>query len=77
MQLDHDDISRLRSLPLRIYSPSSGGGRAWAPLITAGLVSVLDVGSDEMQETILALEITAAGRKALASAERSPRKDAP
>lgn len=68
MKLTEDDWSRLRRLShgqFRVYQPTRGGGRAWAPLLSATYMTVTDAGYE--QETVLICEITDAGRAALAA----------
>lgn len=69
MSLSDAQIAQLRQLPFRVYSPSRGGGSAWAELIRAGLVEVTDVGDD--QETILQVSATPAGRALLSHPDLS------
>lgn len=56
---DHIRLARVAREPFYVYSPSPGGGRDWANLIGAGLVSIQDVGDN--QETTLLLTVTPAG----------------
>lgn len=50
---------------IHIYTPTQRSLARYCPLQDLGYVTIRDVGSDEMQETILAVEPTAAGRAAL------------
>lgn len=50
---------------IRVYSPSGRSLERYGPLADLGYVTIRDVGSDEMQETILKITPTDAGRKAL------------
>lgn len=50
---------------IRVYSPSGRSLERYGPLADLGYVTIKDVGSDEMQETILRITPTDAGRKAL------------
>lgn len=50
---------------IKVYSPSGRSLERYGPLADLGYVTIRDVGSDEMQETILRIAPTEAGRKAL------------
>ena len=65
MELTPDDLDLMRLMPVAVYSPGLATIEKYGPLVSAGLLDVEDVGSDEMQETIHVFTLTPAGRAAL------------
>lgn len=60
------DLRHLARASIRIYSPSKKSLDRYCPLRDLGLVTIDDIGSDEMQETLLLIQITDAGREEVA-----------
>ncbi|GGA45818.1 hypothetical protein [Pelagibacterium lentulum] len=64
-RISSDDLAILRSLPRVVYSPGRETAERYGKLEQRGLLEATDIGSDEAQETILRIDVTPAGRKAL------------